>query len=1075
MIRVFLILVTVFWAGAAAAQDQGDDRSRLVRFLEDSLSDGAARDVRIEGFAGALSATATLDRLTIADEDGIWLTLEGAELTWTRSALLRGALEVDRLAADRIVLARLPATGGGNAPSPEATPFQLPDLPVSINISELQVGEIVLGAPVLGQNVRANLSGAASLAGGEGAATLDLVRRDGPEGAFHLAASYANATDTLDLSLSLTEAEGGIASTLLSLPGAPSVALDLSGSGPLDDLTVDLALATDDTPRLAGQLRLQGQEDGARRITADVSGDLAPLMAPDYRPFFGDAIALQADAVQDADGGLQLDRVAIDTASLRLSGSATLAPDGVPLRFRLTGDIRDASGAPVRLPVPGRVLVDGADIVLGYDRARGNDWQGRAVVSGIEAEGNRVASATLDMTGRITPPDQGGLAVTAQGDVSLAGLALTDQALQEALGPEADLALSLSWEQGRPLDIDSLTLASRTANLSGSGRFETGDSTLNANVTLAGSLPDLAPFSGLAGQTLSGAAALQMEAEVEALSGAFDTTLTLTGRDLRYGSALPPALLAGETTLSSHVIRDADGLRLEALELEGQALSASAQGTLSSGESRLTASARLANAGILTSALTGPVTADLAVSRASDAVPWAITASAAGQGGLTADISGRVGLPNGAVDLAVTGAVPLALADPFLAPRSLRGTARLDLAVQGQPGLNAAGGTITATDVRVSLPDVGMVLQNVSLSASLSGARVSLTGTGNAEAGGRFSLDGMLDMTAPGVPGQIDVTLTGLVISEEGLFQTTVQTGTISVRGQVANGPAVGGTLVLGQTDILLDDLSFGSSEPIPDIRHVGESSAQTATRDRAGLIQRGGGTPARPVPLDLTVSAPARIFLRGRGLDAELGGEIRIGGTSANVIPSGRFELIRGRLSLLGQRFDLDEASVTLQGSFDPVLRVVAQTQAGDTMVTITVAGPASAPELTLSSAPQLPQDEILSLLLFGREASSLSPVQAIQLVDAVSGFAGGGGLIAGLRQSFGLDDVDLTTDSEGNAQVSVGRYLSDNAYTSVEINGLGEAELNLNLDLTPTITARGGVGSDGSSSLGVFYERDY
>ncbi len=1076
MIRVLLILLTVLWSGAAMAQDaSGDDRSRLVRFLEESLSDGAAREVRIEGFAGALSSTATLDRLTIADEEGVWLTLEGAELTWTRTALLRGALEVDRLAADRIVLDRLPATGGGSSPSPEATPFQLPDLPVSINIAELEVGEISLGESVMGQAVSASLSGSASLEGGEGAANLDLTRLDGPDGRFQLAASYANETDQLDLSLSLAEAEGGIAANLLDLPGAPSVALDLAGAGPLDDLTVDLTLDTDGTRRLAGQLGLQGQQDGALRIVADVSGDLAPLMAPDYRPFFGDSIALNMDAVQSADGGLQVDRVSIEAASLRLSGSATLAPGGVPQRFRLTGDIRDAAGSDVRLPVPGRVLIGAADIVLGYDRASGNDWQGRAVVSDLQAEGNRVEQATLDLNGTITPPEQGPLAVTASGDVALRGLSLSDTAQQEAIGPVADLTLGLSWQQGGPVVVDDMSLSTRTATLTGSGQFETGDNTLTADISLSGDLPDLAPFSSLAGQDLAGAASLQMEAEVEALSGAFDTRLTLTGQDLRYGADLPPALLAGETVLSAHVVRDTGGLRLEALDLAGEALTASAQGTLSSGESQLSASARLADAGLFTSTLRGPVSADLTLARDEADSPWSVTAAAEGQGGLSASISGRVGLPDGAVDVAVTGAVPLALSDPFLAPRSLRGTARLDLTVQGQPGLAAVGGTVTATGVRVALPDLGMVLQDVALSTRLSGARATLTGSGRAETGGQFTVDGSIDLGATGMPGQIGVTLSNLVVQEQDLFQTIVQNGDITLQGRLADGPSVAGQIALGQTDILLDDLSFGTSEPIPEIRHVGATGAQYATRDRAGLIARSSGAPARPVALDLTVSAPARIFLRGRGLDAELGGEIRIGGTSANVIPSGRFELIRGRLSLLGQRFDLDEAAVTLRGSFDPVLRVVARTQAGDTQVTITLEGPASAPELSLTSIPQLPQDEILSLLLFGRDSASLSPVQAIQLVDAVSGLAGGGGLIAGLRQSLGLDDIDLTTDAEGNARVSVGRYLSDNAYTSVEITGTGEADLRLNLDLTPTVTARGGVGSDGTSSVGIFYERDY
>ena len=37
------------------------------------------------------------------------------------------------------------------------------------------------------------------------------------------------------------------------------------------------------------------------------------------------------------------------------------------------------------------------------------------------------------------------------------------------------------------------------------------------------------------------------------------------------------------------------------------------------------------------------------------------------------------------------------------------------------------------------------------------------------------------------------------------------------------------------------------------------------------------------------------------------------------------------------------------------------------------------------------------------------------------------------------------------------------------------GKSRINLNLDVNDAITARGSVASDGESTLGVFYERDY
>jgi translocation and assembly module TamB len=213
---------------------------------------------------------------------------------------------------------------------------------------------------------------------------------------------------------------------------------------------------------------------------------------------------------------------------------------------------------------------------------------------------------------------------------------------------------------------------------------------------------------------------------------------------------------------------------------------------------------------------------------------------------------------------------------------------------------------------------------------------------------------------------------------------------------------------------------------------------------------------PRRAYPLDIVIDAPSRIFIRGRGLDAELGGRLTIGGTTANVIPTGRFELIRGRIDILQQRFDLTEGNASLQGDFVPFIRLVATTQTDTgTTISIVVEGPASEPEVRFESVPELPQDEVLSQLIFGRNLESISPFQAVQLASAISTLAGrGGGALDRLRSNIGLDDFDVTTDEEGATAVRAGKYLSENIYTDVTVTSEGDTEINLNLDLTREIT---------------------
>lgn len=118
-----------------------------------------------------------------------------------------------------------------------------------------------------------------------------------------------------------------------------------------------------------------------------------------------------------------------------------------------------------------------------------------------------------------------------------------------------------------------------------------------------------------------------------------------------------------------------------------------------------------------------------------------------------------------------------------------------------------------------------------------------------------------------------------------------------------------------------------------------------------------------------------------------------------------------------------------------------------------------------------------MLAQLLFGRDLQSISALQAAQLAAAVASLAGKGGegIVGRLRKGFGLDDLDLTTDSQGNVSFKAGKYLSKRVYTEVEVDQKGQSKINLNLDLKKNVTVRGSVGADGQSGIGAFIEKDY
>ena len=1079
---ILTVMLALVLPGVAGAQP-ADDRSRIVQFLEDQLS-GGARQVSIQGFRGALSASAEMDLLTIADADGIWLRLEGARLDWSRTALLRGELQIDRLHADRLEVVRPPIPDTGlDLPTAEATPFRLPQLPVSIAIGEVSLDLVTLGPDVIGTPVELSIRGSARLAEGAGTADLDILRIDGPQGAFTLRAAYANDTGQLDLALVLEEAAGGLLATRLALPDAPAIRFSATGSGPIDDFTALIALDSDGAPRLRGTVATTRDTDtGLRIITADLGGDITPLFLPEYRAFFGPDVALSTQLRLLPDGALALDGLRLTAAKLTLDGALSLAPGGQPRAFDLTLRMADPAGqGAVRLPVPGaNVTVGQADLTLRYDADAGDAYTAQGMISALETGTLSVAGIALEASGLFGDgPD--GPRLDAPISLAMAGLSHSDPAMATALGDAAQLDARLIWTQGAPVILRNLAVRAGDLGLTGMAALALGNDRLTLDTDLTLDIGTLARFAPISGQALAGRLAANLALEADLLSGAFDMVLTGAGRDLRLADGLPPALFEGETTVTLSALRTETGLLLRSLILSGRQIDLRADGQINSDGARLAAEGRLANIGLFTDALSGPVRAELNATRGPGQIaPWRLRADVTSGAGLTATLAGSVMPQDGTVDLTANGQLPLALANRALAPQSLFGTLGFDLAMRGAPGLAALSGSLRTSDGRLTLPFLQTALQNLQASAQIAGGQMTLAAQGDLASGGTLSGNGTIALDRPGLPAALSVTGLGLRLVDPRLYEARIDEADITVTGALTGALQVAGTLALGETDLRLPETGLGGSAPIPPITHRGESAPERRTRLAAGLgpVARTGAGGSQRIGLDLTIRAPGRVFVRGRGVDAELGGTLRIGGTTAQVIPAGRLDLIRGRLSILGTRLDLTEGAATLEGNFDPFIRLLASTRSGATQIGIALTGPISAPDIALSSSPALPEDEILAQLLFGRSVSALSPLQLLQLADAATGLAGGtseGGILSNLREGLGLDDLDLQTDAEGNAALRAGRYLSQNVYTDVTLGGDGGADVSLNIDLTPDITARGRFSSDGDTSIGLFFERDY
>ena len=465
-----------------------------------------------------------------------------------------------------------------------------------------------------------------------------------------------------------------------------------------------------------------------------------------------------------------------------------------------------------------------------------------------------------------------------------------------------------------------------------------------------------------------------------------------------------------------------------------------------------------------------------------DGTVWQINSDASGPAGVQATLSGTYDQDSGTADIATQGQAQMAAANTFIAPMALDGLARFDLRLNGQPALDALSGSITLPGTRVAIPQVYGQIDPLSGQIALNNGSAQIDLTGSWVDGGGFTVNGPLALSAPFNTG-LAIAINQLVLTDKALYETSLD-GRIGVDGPLTGNARISGLINVGPTELnIAASAGAAAGSPIPPITHRGEDSASYATRRRAGLIDEGngegsgGGGPA--YGLDITISAPQQIFVRGRGLDAELGGGLSLSGTTANVIPAGEIDLIRGRLDIVGRRLELTRGQVTLQGSFDPYIDFAATNTSSAGTATIEIFGPLQSPEVEVTSSPARPPEEALGLLIFGDQFTNLSPLKIAQLASSLATLTGqgggGGGILGGAREGIGASSLDLTTDEDGNAQVGVGAYLTDNIYSDVAVNTEGRTELNLNLDVTNNVTAKGKVDSEGNSSIGLFFSRDY
>ena len=406
----------------------------------------------------------------------------------------------------------------------------------------------------------------------------------------------------------------------------------------------------------------------------------------------------------------------------------------------------------------------------------------------------------------------------------------------------------------------------------------------------------------------------------------------------------------------------------------------------------------------------------------------------------------------------------------FGGARTIAGRAQAQGTIGGTMNDPRLTGTATLTNGRLEDFGTGLKLRNVSIAAELSNDAVNVSRfDGQDEGNGTINGQGRISLT-PGGSSTFTLTAQSFLVIDNDLAEAEASGRVTVTRG--ADGKA---TLVGALT---IDRANIVANPPTPSGVVPLEVIEINVPASRADVFD----TPASRGPavaLDVSLRADRRIFVRGRGLNAELSLDAHVRGTTAAPILTGEARVVRGEYDFAGKRFEFDDNSVVYLASSPERIRLQLSATRDDPTLTavIQVRGTAAKPEIELTSRPVLPQDEVLSQVLFGRSASQLSPVEAAQLAASLAGLATGGGfdVIGGLRGLAGLDRLSFGGgDTAGGFTISGGKYLTDDV--SLELTGGGRdgAAVQVEWRIRRNLAVVSRVAQTGDTKLSVRWRRE-
>jgi translocation and assembly module TamB len=379
-------------------------------------------------------------------------------------------------------------------------------------------------------------------------------------------------------------------------------------------------------------------------------------------------------------------------------------------------------------------------------------------------------------------------------------------------------------------------------------------------------------------------------------------------------------------------------------------------------------------------------------------------------------------------------------------------------------------GSLRTQDGRLESQVTGMVIDHVASQAHFSGPQLIFSQIGGQTVNGG-SISGSGSVTFSGGKTLMNLSFNAsqaLLLNRDDVAARV--TGLLQIKSD-AKGATISGDLKLVKGRFQLGRATAAAAVPQLNVRETG--------LDEEDVIPP---TTLHPWHLNLKL-AGSELQVTGLGINSRWSTNLQIGGLADEPRFTGRADLIQGNYDFAGRVFRLDRGVIRFRDESppDPLLDIHAVATVQGLDATVTVGGTGLKPEITFASSPPMPQDELLSRILFGTSITNLSAPEALQLASAVAAFQSGKGSldpINALRKAIGLDRLRIVPADVATGQktaIGAGKYIRRKLFIEVVTDGQGYSATNVEYQMTRWLSLLSTVSTIGRSSASVRVSKDY